>query len=400
MRTQLSILAIAVGVLAAHPAPADTFTVNTTVDRSDADAADGVCDVDPTTPGAQCTLRAAIQQANAIAGPSTIELPAGIYKLTMRGANEDGATTGDLDINGRLTIEGAGAKTTIIDAKRAKDRIFDILPAGNVTLTDVTLLRGRVGRGKAGGCVRNTGHLTLRRAVLTRCKSAGDGGALDSAGTATVTDVLFIQNKSRHDGGALTTIAGNVTVRRCTFAANRAGGEGGALDSSAGTVDVTNSTFTANRARLEGGAIVNEDNGVMTLTNCTIAGNEAKAGGGISAQPGAGPSVSPTRLRNCILADNKKANCEGAVISDGGNLDSGTSCAFGAGSLSGTDPKLGPLQDNGGLTPTLALAADSPAIDAGTDAECPATDQRELPRRDIPGRGTATCDIGAYEFQP
>src|SRR2546425_997375 len=217
-----------------QPVPADTFTVNTPVDRSDADASDGVCDVDPATPGGQCTLRAAVQQANAIAGPSTIEVPAGIYKLTIHGANEDGATTGDLDINGRLTIEGAGAKSTIIDAKPAKDRVLDILPAGNVTLTDVTLLRGKIGRRKAGGCVRNAGHLTLRRAVLTRCKSAGDGGALDSAGTATVTDVLFIQNTARRDGGALTTHGGNVTVRRSPVPAHRAGGEGGALGSSAG----------------------------------------------------------------------------------------------------------------------------------------------------------------------
>ena len=55
---------------------------------------------------------------------------------------------------------------------------------------------------------------------------------------------------------------------------------------------------------------------------------------------------------------------------------------------------LGPLQNNGGPTLTMALRFPSAAIDAGDDTSCPATDQRGLFRP-----GGLRCDIGATEFQ-
>ncbi len=63
--------------------------------------------------------------------------------------------------------------------------------------------------------------------------------------------------------------------------------------------------------------------------------------------------------------------------------------------LTGKNPQLGPLQDNGGPTPTMALAATSPAVDAGDDSSCPATDQRGISRPQGPH-----CDIGAFELVP
>jgi hypothetical protein len=59
------------------------------------------------------------------------------------------------------------------------------------------------------------------------------------------------------------------------------------------------------------------------------------------------------------------------------------------------DPRLGPLQDNGGPTQTLALLADSPAIGRGNNAKAPATDQRGATRIDEFGEAV---DIDAYEF--
>ncbi len=87
-------------------------------------------------------------------------------------------------------------------------------------------------------------------------------------------------------------------------------------------------------------------------------------------------------------------NCFGPVSSAGHNLESRNQSKFvAAGDRVDTDPRLGPLADNGGPTLTLALLTGSPAIDAGLD--CPAVDQRGVARPQGPG-----CDIGAFELVP
>ena len=84
------------------------------------------------------------------------------------------------------------------------------------------------------------------------------------------------------------------------------------------------------------------------------------------------------------------------VESGGGNLrwpsiDGSCAGAYG-------DPRLGPFQDNGGPTPTMALGAGSAAIDAGQGNGCLPTDQRGILRpQDGDGNGAAVCDVGAYE---
>src|ERR1041384_5219381 len=87
-----------------------TFTVDSTTDAVDANPGDGHC----ATAAAQCTLRAAVQEANATAGTNTIMLPAGTYRLKLAGAVEDAAATGDLDLHGNVSIIGAGPATTIV----------------------------------------------------------------------------------------------------------------------------------------------------------------------------------------------------------------------------------------------------------------------------------------------
>src|SRR6266702_8570461 len=100
----------------AGPIRAATFNVNSTADAVDANPGDTVC----ATAGGMCTLRAAIQEANALRGDDVINLLANTYTLTILGQGEDHAATGDLDINdtvngGKLTINGAGSTTTVID---------------------------------------------------------------------------------------------------------------------------------------------------------------------------------------------------------------------------------------------------------------------------------------------
>jgi hypothetical protein len=94
-------------------------------------------------------------------------------------------------------------------------------------------------------------------------------------------------------------------------------------------------------------------------------------------------------------------NCAGNDFDSGNrNIDTDGTCALdGPSDQAGVDPQLGPLADNGGPSPTHALAHTSPAVDAGNASICPAVDQRGLVRpADGNGDGNAICDIGAYEF--
>jgi hypothetical protein len=115
-----------------HPAAATapvTFNVNSVADA----AADFTSDPNFTicrtnVANGTCTLRAAIMNANRHAGSATIILPAGTYLLTLGGAGEDAALTGDLDITGTLTLTGAGQAVTSVDGN-SLDRVSKYLPA-------------------------------------------------------------------------------------------------------------------------------------------------------------------------------------------------------------------------------------------------------------------------------
>ena len=129
-----------------------------------------------------------------------------------------------------------------------------------------------------------------------------------------------------------------------------------------------------------------------------MSNNGANPGLGLGTGGGLGdclPLVATFTLKNTIVANNTPGGDCGntEVTSEGHNLDSDGTCGLsGPGDQSATDPQLGALRDNGGPTFTRALLPGSPAIDAGEDVGCPATDQRGVPRPQGPA-----CDIGAYE---
>ncbi len=101
-------------------ASAAVFTVNSgKVDAVDAQI-DGIC----ATAGGVCTLRAAIQEANANPDHDDIILPLGKYALKLTGS-DDAAAKGDLDVSSDVTILGAGPKTIIAGSKG--DRVFTVL---------------------------------------------------------------------------------------------------------------------------------------------------------------------------------------------------------------------------------------------------------------------------------
>ena len=128
------------------------------------------------------------------------------------------------------------------------------------------------------------------------------------------------------------------------------------------------------------------------ILNSTVNSNDAGIdGGGIHNFSGA------LTVNNTIVSNRTPNDCSGVDPEEAAlrhNMDSDGTCGLaGAGDLSNTNPKLGPLQANGGPTLTHALLAGSPAIDAGDNTACPSRDQRGYVRP-----VGAACDIGAYEF--
>lgn len=98
-------------------------------------------------------------------------------------------------------------------------------------------------------------------------------------------------------------------------------------------------------------------------------------------------------FKNTIVAFNAPNNCQGTITSLGYNIDSGTTLGFAAtGDLSNTDPRLGPLQNNGGATLTMMPETGSVAVGRIPPANCPPTDQRGVARPQGP-----RCDIGSVE---
>ena len=134
---------------------AANLVVNSVADAVDQDPGNGICD----TGNGSCTLRAAVMEANALAGADTIVLPAGIYILAIAATKHAGAAEGDLDIIDELTITGAGAAATIVDGGGI-DRVFKLLPEATVEISGVTVRNGN-SIGNGGGILNEEGTLVL-----------------------------------------------------------------------------------------------------------------------------------------------------------------------------------------------------------------------------------------------
>ncbi len=363
-------------------AQAATFTVTKTADTFDA-----VCDDD-------CSLREAI----AVASPSdNIDVPAGTYTLTL-GAQ--------ITIDKGLTLTGAGADLTIIEAATepgvADYRVFTIDANEAVIISGVTIRHGNTNL-QGGGIFMSSGMLTLINSTISDNSANSNGGGIFNNGiTLTIENSHITDNKSSGNsgGGIYNSTNGTLTITDSTIVANRSlNNVGGGIHNVNGTVDLTNSTVSNNSA-VNGGGVNNSNNGVLNLISSTIINNSASSnGGGIFVDSGTVEAI------NTIIAQNTAPigpDCRNSVTSLGHNLIgflAGCGFTTGPGDLTGTpdiplDPRLGPLQDNGGPTLTHALLEDSPAVNHGDNTVCPDTDQRGIPR--IQG---AACDIGAFEVE-
>ena len=203
-------------------AQAATFNVNSATDAVDATWGNGIC----ATATGPCTLRAAIQEANALTGKDTIILPAGTYNLTITGRYEDGSATGDLDITQGVIIQGAGAATTFV-AGNEIDRVFHVL-AGIVEISGITI--------RGGKAVNQYG-----------------GGIYNYIGILTITDCTVFSNRSDYRAGGIYNYAGQVEIMGSIISGNTAVylsgyGDGGGIYNENGVVTITDSTVSGNIA--------------------------------------------------------------------------------------------------------------------------------------------------------
>jgi CSLREA domain-containing protein len=354
--TAVLVFAVLVAILAAPSVGrASTFTVNSTLDDVDATPGDGIC----ATSCSICTLRAAIMEANALAGADTIIVPAGTYTLSLPGANEDLAETGDLDITSTIIIQGAGADVTTVDAG-GLDRVFDVIGGGDATLQGL----------------RITGGTT-----------AGEGGGIQSLGTLLVERSAVVGNTGNFGGGIFSS-GDSVSITDTAISGNIAFDAGGAYLQSTVSQALTNATISGNSAALIGGLII--FNGA-TFTNVTIASNVEAAGPGHSLALVSGITV----LRNTLIVkDHVGPNCIviGTLVDDGGNFAADEPCGP-IPATAAVATNLGALTVNApGRTATHALLPGNPAIGGGVTGFCPGADQRGVTRVGV------LCDSGAYQF--
>lgn len=389
-------------ILMTVSASAAVFTVNGSADTNDANTGDSNC---ADTAG-NCTLRAAIEQANASVGSDTIT-------FSLAAPSTINLTLGELSITEDVTIFGAGARNLIVQrsatAGTPNFRVFRISGATGtfVFISGMTIANGNVSNGS-----NQSGFEFL-----------GGGFANFPGNTLDLLDVAVRNNRANYGGGIFN--GGTLNLRRVTINNNSALQGGGLNISSNSVTNINNSTISDNSANAAsgtqgiGGGILLL-NGILNLTNATVSHNTATDfGGGISSGENA------TGLRNTIVANNtagvESPDVRGSFESLGNNLIGNNfgSAGFPAGNPNanadkvGTaanpiNPLLGPLQDNGGQTDTRSIALNSPAKDAGnncvTDSTCPTnnptssllTDQRGS---GFPRRVGAAVDIGAFEAQ-
>jgi hypothetical protein len=393
------------------------------------------------------SLRQTIQSAGSVDGDTVTFAPGLTGNITL--------TNGAVGISKPLTIVGPGARTLTLNAN-TNSPIFTVL-SGNVSISGLTLANGRtIGAGGGfeqngaqarGGGIFNQTTLALNDCILSNNAVIGGpggqtasgfaggggnglGGGIVNIGTLNMTNCYLVDNFANGGLGGVATgggfdgnggqayggaiySSGPLTLVRCGLARNSAtGGTGGGGDGSGSgggiyndaSVTLLTCTVASNSAAGTtfdfGGGIY--DNGTaVTIRGSTIAGNQADFGGGLSLSAVAVCS-------DTILAYNTAGSgpdCSGSINSGDYNLIQNTSGATITGTtthnLTGQNPLLSPLADNGGLSATMAPLSGSPVLDQGKNS-APATDQRGAPRPfDFASIANAAggdgSDIGAFE---
>lgn len=385
---------------------------------------------------------------NGFAPPDTLYpyyLGAGIYN------DHATLTVSKCIVIGNIAGDGAGIVNDG-SSSSAKLTVVNSLVTGNWDPIESTSGGGILNLGEGGSAT-----LTVINSTVSDNDAGFQGGGIfnngsDGLATATVINSTINDNAAGSYGGGIYNAGWNgtasLTLDYCSVTGNAAGSGGGIYNAGYGgtaSLTVSHSTIADNQSGDFGGGLCNGISGgsaLMKLVNSTISQNSGNFGGGIFSGydyvvPIVGPGDASLQILNCTLSDNSteaiflngagtgtveigstilNASASGSTISSDGSLnslgynlssDDASGALTAATDLTNTDPRLGPLQDNGGPTFTCALLSDSPAIDQGKNFSGERYDQRG------PGfvrtfefssilnaRGGDGTDIGAFEVQP
>jgi len=371
----LALLLLSLVFSPTSPVLAADFTVNSETDAGDASPGDGQC----LSAANECTLRAAVEEANALEGQDLISLPAGDYVLSK----------GTLDLTSELILTGEGQKITRLSCS-GDHRGLDLFswgpPWGHISIRHLTV------ENCANGVANDWNDTVLFDTVAIQ-NNTNTGLEIYPIGAKTIIRYsTFSGNSTAYEGGAIDHGGGDLIIESSTFFDNSnvlEAGRGGAIRVHGARAAITNSTFSSNTSINEGGAVHAEIYSTVEIRNCTFFDNNAHF---LSSDLG-------SYYDSTIVVSNSifTGGCEGQVVSAGNNLDETGVCGLkGPGDLVGMNASLGPLTNNGGRTLTHMPNAGSPAIDAGNNAL--ATGDYEQRGPGYPRIFNSTVDIGSVEW--
>ena len=440
MMLRRAVVFAAVAFVAARVAPAAQFRVTARGDVNSHDAApgDGRCltsDVFPV-----CSLRAAVEEANALPGADEIVVVAGTYALVTH-----------IDITDDVTIRAENDKDVVVLDGQQKIRLLKVGTSDRAVAVELRNVQIRGGNPKFGAepldpaCGGGTSHaggaicslnanLVLTDTTVTASTADRGGAIFVFGGTAHLTRAMITDSTADVGAGIFVShpdpdpsVPTTLEVTESTVARNHANDVGGGIAATrASRVAVGRTTMNGNSADNAGGALAVLDRTVITLTSDTITNDNAGRGGGIFfSQQGCqdaastcivnnatfasntgsawfvdGDTTPVTAVSNSLFSANTPHDCHGKLTSAGFDLFQDLADCAVDGDTTGqvvADPALSALAANGGPTQTRAIGSKSKAFNAanpaapGSAPACEPTDQRGEPR-------DGQCDIGAYEL--
>ena len=363
------------------------------------------------------SLRDAVPRATVITFDPTVFAASGApHVITL---------PGDLpDITQDLTITGPGADILTVQSTPGGGASYAFPVVGTNSLQPKVRIEALTMRGTASAVSALKADLTLDHVVISDM-STGSAGALIGSSTVHLTNSAITRNKVHN---AVSSIDSTVDLQSCTISGNTSDLPAGvAIATFSSMVSLTGCTISGNSGTATNSSIFYSDRSDLSLLNCTISDNSIPSGDIFFVSSTS--STSTLGLFNDTIAGNSASH---SVHSDGSAqvsfnntifADSGPTFSSTGGSLTSTgynlsthndkavlnqtsdqnssDPKLGPLQNNGGPTFTRALLPGSLAIDEGNSIL--AIDQRGAPRPfddpNSPNGSGNNNDIGAFEFQ-